>query len=147
SPSPPVDRVARPGRAGPDRAQRSPCGERPGHPDLRARGRRSRGGGSEQAARAASARRPRARRRLLRPARVPGGSLAADLARVGHAVYVMDVRGYGRSSRPPEMSQPPEASRPLVRSPDVVRDVAATVDWIRARRAVGRVALLGWATG
>lgn len=78
---------------------------------------------------------------------VPGGSLAADLAQAGHAVYVMDPRGYGQSTRPPEMSRPPGDSPPLVRSPEVVRDVAAVVDWIRVRRGVERVALLGWATG
>lgn len=94
---------------------------------------------------------------LLHGARVPGvasfdlpvagGSLAADLALAGHAVYAMDARGYGQSTRPREMSRPPEASPPLVRSPAVVRDVAAVVDWIRSRRDVERVALLGWATG
>src|SRR5215469_4985761 len=36
---------------------------------------------------------------------VPGGSLAADLAQLGFDVYVMDVRGYGRSTRPREMDQ------------------------------------------
>src|ERR1700757_329691 len=34
---------------------------------------------------------------------VPGGSLAADLALSGLDVYIMDVRGYGQSTRPPEM--------------------------------------------
>ena len=48
---------------------------------------------------------------------VPNGSLAGDLAEAGHIVYVMDVRGYGRSTRPPEMSEPPDANPPLVRSP------------------------------
>src|SRR5262250_2950953 len=47
---------------------------------------------------------------------VPSGSLAADLAARGFAVYVMDVRGYGASSRPPEMDQPPTAHPPLVRT-------------------------------
>lgn len=78
---------------------------------------------------------------------VPNGSLAADLARAGHAVYLMDARGYGRSTRPPEMSEPPDANPPLVRSSEVVRDIAAVVDWVRDRRSVDRVALLGWATG
>lgn len=95
---------------------------------------------------------------LLHGARVPGvgsfdlpvrgGSLAEDLARAGHRVYVMDARGYGRSTRPPALSQPPEANPPAVRSDAVVRDVAAVVDGIRRRSGGGGgVALLGWATG
>jgi hypothetical protein len=31
------------------------------------------------------------------------------------------------------MSRPPEGQAPLVRSSEVVRDVAAVVDWIRGR--------------
>lgn len=79
--------------------------------------------------------------------RVPSGSLADDLAHAGHSVYIMDARGYGYSTRPSEMSQSPDANPPLVRSPEVVRDIAAVVDWIRERRSVERVAMLGWATG
>jgi pimeloyl-ACP methyl ester carboxylesterase len=78
---------------------------------------------------------------------VPGGSLAADLARCGHPAYVMDARGYGSSTRPPEMDKPPEARPPLVRSPEVVRDIAAVVEAIGRRHGGRRVALLGWATG
>ena len=78
---------------------------------------------------------------------VPGGSLAADLALAGHTAYVMDARGYGRSTRPPEMEQPREATPPLVRSPEVVRDIAAVVEAIRQRHGGAPVALLGWATG
>lgn len=78
---------------------------------------------------------------------VPNGSLAADLAKAGHAVYIMDARGYGYSTRPPEMSHPPENNTPLVRSPEVVRDVAAVVDWISENNRRDPVALLGWATG
>lgn len=78
---------------------------------------------------------------------VPNGSLAADLARAGHTVVLMDARGYGGSTRLPEMSDPRGAHPPLVRSDAVVRDVAAVVEWVRAREDVDRVALLGWATG
>lgn len=98
---------------------------------------------------------------LLHGARVPGvgsfdlsvagGSLASDLAKAGHEVYVMDARGYGRSTRPAALSQDPAANPPAVRSDAVVRDVAAVVDRItlhsRGRAAAGKVALLGWATG
>jgi hypothetical protein len=38
---------------------------------------------------------------------VKGGSLAEDLAIRGLEVYVMDVRGYGASTRPKEMNEPP----------------------------------------
>jgi pimeloyl-ACP methyl ester carboxylesterase len=78
---------------------------------------------------------------------VPGGSLAEDLAAAGHPTFLMDARGYGASTRPPEMSDPPEAHSPLVRSAEVARDVAAVVDWIRERTGARRVDLLGWATG
>lgn len=94
---------------------------------------------------------------LLHGARIPGvasfdlpvagGSLAADLAAAGHAVFVLDARGYGGSTRPPAMDRPPDGVAPLVRSSDVVRDVAAAVEWIRARERAPRVALFGWATG
>lgn len=77
---------------------------------------------------------------------VPGYSLAEDLARAGHAVYVLDVRGWGRSTRPTAMDAPPEANEPLVGSAEAVRDIAAVVAWIRNQRH-SPVALIGWATG
>lgn len=77
---------------------------------------------------------------------VEGGSLAADLARAGHRVVIMDARGYGGSTRPDEMSRPPQG-RPLVSSHEVVRDIDAVVQWIMRRASVSQVALLGWATG
>ncbi len=79
--------------------------------------------------------------------KVPNGSLAEDLARRGLAVYIMDIRGYGSSTHPPEMSHAPEAQAPLVRSDTAVRDIASVVEWIRKRSKQPRVALLGWATG
>lgn len=78
---------------------------------------------------------------------VPGGSLAEDLAKAGHRVYVMDARGYGRSTRPPEMDAPALANPPLVRAWAVMRDLAAVSREVRQRTGAGQVALLGWATG
>ena len=78
---------------------------------------------------------------------VPGGSLAADLAERGLAVYVMDISGYGASTRPKEMDIPPTSKDALVRSNQAARDIGAVVDWIRDRRRVQQVALFGWATG
>lgn len=78
---------------------------------------------------------------------VPGGSLAEDLARAGLRVYVMDARGYGRSTRPREMSGDPVDCPPLVRSSTVVRDIQGIVRAVRDRTGASMVALLGWATG
>jgi alpha-beta hydrolase superfamily lysophospholipase len=74
---------------------------------------------------------------------VPGGSFAADLAQLGFDVYVMDVRGYGQSTRPIEMDEPPGSHAPLVRSSQAAHDISAVVDSIRKRRSVARVALFG----
>lgn len=69
------------------------------------------------------------------------------LAGHGYDVYLVDVRGYGRSTRPPEMDQPAEAHEPIVRSDVAVRDVGAAVDFIRKRRNVPKINLLGWSWG
>src|ERR1700743_2690259 len=45
---------------------------------------------------------------------IEGVSMMALTAQRGFEVYLVDVRGYGRSTRPPEMSQPPEANKPIV---------------------------------
>jgi pimeloyl-ACP methyl ester carboxylesterase len=69
------------------------------------------------------------------------------LAGHGWDVYLVDVRGYGRSTRPPEMDEPPDRHAPIVSTDDAVEDVGAAVDFIRARRSVERVTLLGWSWG
>ena len=78
---------------------------------------------------------------------VAGGSLAEDFAERGFDVFIVDLRGYGKSTRPSGMDEPPSAHSPLVRSNEAVRDIAAVVDWIRDNRRVPKVALFGWATG
>ena len=78
---------------------------------------------------------------------VAGGSLAADLADKGFCAYVIDMRGYGLSTRPPEMKQPPQNHPPLVRSEEGVRDVDAAIDLIRKRTGESRISLFGWAAG
>jgi pimeloyl-ACP methyl ester carboxylesterase len=69
------------------------------------------------------------------------------VAQRGWDVYMMDLRGYGQSTRPPEMSKPAADNPPIV-NPDVaVKDVAAVVDHILARRGVPRTNLVGWSWG
>ena len=69
------------------------------------------------------------------------------LAARGYDVYLLDVRGYGRSTRPPEMAQPPAAHPPIVRSDTAVRDIGAVVDFILKRRDIPRLNLIGWSWG
>jgi pimeloyl-ACP methyl ester carboxylesterase len=69
------------------------------------------------------------------------------IAARGYDVWLFDLRGYGKSTRPREMSEPPEANPPIVRTETAVRDIAAVADFIRARRNVARLVLLGWSWG
>jgi pimeloyl-ACP methyl ester carboxylesterase len=76
-----------------------------------------------------------------------GASWMDQIARRGYDVYAMDVRGYGRSTRPPEREVPPQHNPPVVTTDDGVRDFAAVVDHIRQRRGVQRLNLMGWSWG
>jgi pimeloyl-ACP methyl ester carboxylesterase len=78
---------------------------------------------------------------------VPGGSLAADLAEHGLCAFIIDIRGYGESTRPTEMEQPADKHGPLVRSVEAARDIDAAIDFVRDRTGTGQVSLFGWATG
>ncbi len=69
------------------------------------------------------------------------------IAQRGWDVYIMDLRGYGRSTRPPEMSKPAAENPPIVNTDVAVKDVSAVVDHILARRGVPRINLLGWPWG
>lgn len=78
---------------------------------------------------------------------VGGGSFMDVLARAGYDVWAVDARGYGGSTRLPEMSQPPEAGMPLTPARVAIRDLRAAVDFIRQHRGIPRVNLLGMSWG
>jgi pimeloyl-ACP methyl ester carboxylesterase len=69
------------------------------------------------------------------------------IAARGYDVYLVDVRGYGKSTRPPEMDKPAAEHEPIVRTQTAVKDVATAVEFIRKRRGVDKVNLLGWSWG
>jgi pimeloyl-ACP methyl ester carboxylesterase len=69
------------------------------------------------------------------------------IAQRGYDVYLLNLRGYSRSTKPPEMSEPPEKNAPIVRTETAIRDVGAAVDFIRKRRGVDKVTLMGWSWG
>ena len=69
------------------------------------------------------------------------------IARHGYDVYLVDLRGYGKSTRPSEMNQPADQNPPIVRTETAVKDVSAAVDFILKRRGVSKINLLGWSWG
>ena len=76
-----------------------------------------------------------------------GLSMMDYIARQGWDVYLVDVRGYGGSTRPPEMDKPPQDNKPFATTRDAVRDVGAAVDHILQKRRVAKVNLMGWSWG
>jgi pimeloyl-ACP methyl ester carboxylesterase len=79
--------------------------------------------------------------------RLGGVSWMEYIAARGYDVYLIDLRGYGQSTRPPEMAQKPDANPPIVRGDTAVKDIGTVVDFILARRNIPRLNLLGWSWG
>ncbi len=65
----------------------------------------------------------------------------------GWNVYLVDLRGYGRSTRPDEMSQPAESNGPIVTTDVAIRDVGSAVDFILKRDRISKINLIGWSWG
>jgi pimeloyl-ACP methyl ester carboxylesterase len=79
--------------------------------------------------------------------RLNGRSMMDYVARQGFDVYLVDVRGYGASTRPPEMDQPAADNKPIVDTPTAARDVGAAVNYIAQKRGVAKINLMGWSWG
>lgn len=69
------------------------------------------------------------------------------MAKRGYDVYALDIRGYGKSTRPPQMAEPPEANPPLVNGEQARADVSKAVDFILSRRGLPRLTIVGWSWG
>lgn len=78
---------------------------------------------------------------------VGGGSFMDALARAGLDAWAVDVRGYGGSTRPPEMEAPPEGGAPLTPAATAVADLGAAVDFVCRHRGIARTNLLGLSWG
>lgn len=97
-----------------------------------------------------------------------GYSWMAYLAEDGFDVFSMDLTGYGRSTRPSPMDDPcnlsreqqstlvpvllaapcaPTYAKPLTSMATDWDEIAAVVEYVRARRRVDRVALVAWSRG
>ncbi len=78
---------------------------------------------------------------------IEGVSMMDLFAQNGFDVFLVDVRSYGRSTRPPEMDEPPEANKPIANSDEAGRDLGAAVDHILALRGIPKLNLMGWSWG
>lgn len=78
---------------------------------------------------------------------VADASLATWLARRGHAVYLLDVRNFGGSTREKAMDEPPDRNPAPSRSHEAIRDISAAVEHVLARHGLSQVNLLGWSWG
>jgi pimeloyl-ACP methyl ester carboxylesterase len=78
---------------------------------------------------------------------LPGGSWMDYAAERGYDAYLVDIRGYGRSTRPPSMDVPPDRNPAFATTADAVKDVGTAVDFILKRRNVAGINLVGWSWG
>lgn len=79
--------------------------------------------------------------------KLDGLSWMEYIASRGYDVWLVDLRGYGKSTRPSEMSGKSEDNGPIVRGDTAVKDIGTAVDHILQKRNIPRLNLLGWSWG
>lgn len=79
--------------------------------------------------------------------KLDGMSWMEYIAARGYDVWLLDLRGYGKSARPSEMADKPDANPPIVTGQAAVKDIGTAVDFILQRRNIPRLNLLGWSWG
>jgi pimeloyl-ACP methyl ester carboxylesterase len=78
---------------------------------------------------------------------IEGVSMMDLIAARGYDVWLVDVRGYGGSTRPAEMMKPAADNKPIVHTDVAAHDLGAAVDHILAKRKVAKIDLMGWSWG
>ena len=78
---------------------------------------------------------------------IQGVSMMDHIAARGYDVYLVDVRGYGGSTRPPEMSKPGAENKPIVQTEVAAKDFGTAVDHILKERNLSRINVMGWSWG
>ncbi|NRB55986.1 MAG: alpha/beta hydrolase [Salinicola sp.] len=75
------------------------------------------------------------------------GSFMDFLAMRGYDVYSVDVRGYGGSTRPPEMMAPSDASPPTVSTETAISDLSRAISHVIERNGLSQLNLIGMSWG
>ncbi|MBB6220781.1 alpha/beta hydrolase [Rhizobium leguminosarum] len=76
-----------------------------------------------------------------------GMSFIDFLAHRGFDVFAVDVRGYGKSTRPPEMQAAPDLTPPLVATDTGVADFATAIDFVLRLRGLKAVNVFAMSWG
>ena len=76
--------------------------------------------------------------------RIPGYSWMDYMATRGFDVFALSIRGYGLSTRQPELQAPRLANPPAGRGHVALHDIEAAVRFIQNRRSLDRINLLGY---
>ena len=79
--------------------------------------------------------------------RLDGLSWMDVLAQQGFDVYMLDIRGYGKSSRPAAMDQPPLQNQPIADTDTAARDFASAANFVRQRRGLDKINVMGHSWG
>jgi pimeloyl-ACP methyl ester carboxylesterase len=80
-------------------------------------------------------------------AQVEGASFMDHLATAGFDVYAVDVRGYGASTRPPEIQGSADPSSQPVRIATAIRDLSTAIDSILESRKLDQLNLVAMSWG
>lgn len=78
---------------------------------------------------------------------VPGYNWMEYVVERGYAAYALDIRGYGRSSRPLELEVAAADNPPVMRAEEAIDDILDAVDFIRRRTGLAKVSVIGWSWG
>ena len=78
---------------------------------------------------------------------VGGMSWMDYMAARGFDVYTLDLPGYGRSTRPAIMDAAADQNAPFMLTADAAKALGSVVDFVRKRRGVEKVNLVGWSWG
>ena len=78
---------------------------------------------------------------------IDGASMMDLIAARGYDVWLVDVRGYGCSTRPKEMSEPASANKPVVSTEIAAQDYGAAVDHVLKTRGLEKLDVMGWSWG
>jgi pimeloyl-ACP methyl ester carboxylesterase len=76
-----------------------------------------------------------------------GSSWMDFIAARGFDVWSVDIRGFGRSSRPAEFAAPASGNPPYLDAATAAADFATAAAFIRGRRGLPRLTILAWSWG